>query len=594
MRKIMKFFFWSFAVIGFSVVALGVFGGFAAYKFRDQQRFVELPEEIVLAIDLNQAILEKPSQTIFGDSEGVLVRDVVMALDRAKSDPRVKGVVARLGAYPLGFAQAQEIAAAIRAIRDEGKFTLVHSEDLGSYWNGTVDYIVASSFEHIWLQRTGGLGLNGLALELPYAKDALSEISVSAEFEQRHEFKGGADMFTESSMPFPVRRNMSRLLDTWTDLVEEELVRSGRIEEGTINAVFNNGPYLAEEALEQGLIDAEGYWDEAEAFVINRTSDDAEMIEPAEYLSEAQNGPTQDSPTIALVYGVGPIVWDDGSGSIFDSESFDPLSVAEALEEARLDDGIDAVVLRVVSPGGGYAPSDEVWRQVKRLRESDKPVVVVMGDIAASGGYFVAMDGNRVIAPSGAITGSIGVYSGKFATEALWNRLGVNWDGVAVGRNAGMWSEVKPLERSGRLKFAQGVDFVYDDFTSKVQQARDLDSDAVDRAARGRIWTGRDAVSVGLIDGEGGWIEAISLAREEAGIGPDEQVRFVDLPHPPEPWEQLVELLDGGDPFSAITTQLVRNWIGSARNREAVTLAERLSLLQTKGQLQMPPLRLVR
>lgn len=594
MRKFFKFFFWSFAVIGFAVVALVVVGGFTAFKFKERQSVVELPDEIVLAIDLNQPILEKPSQSIFNRGEGILIRDVVMALDRAKDDPRVKGVIARIGAYPLGFGQAQEIASAVRAVRESGKFTLVHSDDLGSYWNGTVEYIAAAAFEKVWLQRTGGLGLNGLALEMPFAREALDEISITAEFEQRHEFKGGADPFTKYAMPLPVRQNLSRLLDSWRLIVEQELVLSDRITQGTISEVFNDGPYLAADAVSLGLVDAEGYWDEAKAAVIGRTTSDAELVDPTDYLAEGLNDLADDAPSIALIYGVGPIVWDDGGGSIFDSESFDPASVAEALEEAREDDSIDAVVLRVVSPGGGYAPSDEVWRQVRLLRNIEKPVVVVMGDIAASGGYFVAMDGNRIFAPAGSITGSIGVYSGKFATEALWSRLGVNWEGLSIGRNAKMWSEIEPLDRSGRQKFAEGVDFVYTDFTSKVRQARDLDGTEIDLVARGRIWTGRDAVSVGLIDEEGGWLEAIAFARSEAGIAPDETVRFVDLPQPPEPWEQVVELLEGGDPFTAVATVMMRKWIGSPNGREALSLAERLTLLQPSGQLQTPPFRLVR
>ncbi len=594
MRRILKFFFWSFALIGFSVVAAIIVGGYVALNFKQRAAFVDLPDEIVLAIDLNRPILEKPDESLFGESDGILVRDVVMALDRARVDPRVKGVIARMGASPLGFGQAQEIAAAVRAFRDSGKFTLVHSEDMGSYWNATVDYIAAAAFENIWLQRTGGLGLTGLALELPYAKEALDEISVTAEFEQRHEFKGGADPFTRTSMPPPVRQNLTWLLTSWTRLVEEELVASDRIEPGSINRIFNNGPYLAEDAVALGLVDGRGYWDEAKAYVAVKTAVDGDLVEPADYLAEGLNDILDTAPKIALVYGVGPIVWDDGDGSIFGSNAFDPAAVAAALADAREDDSIDAVVLRVVSPGGGYAPSDEVWRQVRMLKQASKPIIVSMGDIAASGGYFIAMDGNRVFAPAGAITGSIGVYSGKFATEALWNRLGVNWEGVSIGRNAAMWSEIEPLTQSGREKFREGVDFVYDDFSSKVQNARGMTDAQIDDVARGRIWTGRDALAVGLIDEEGGWLKAIDQARTLAGIAPDETVHFIDLPKAPDAWEQVVSLMEGGDPFTAISTRLVHRWLSSGNQRQALSLAERLTLLQPAGQLQTPPFRLAR
>ncbi|MEQ9489868.1 MAG: signal peptide peptidase SppA [Alphaproteobacteria bacterium] len=594
MRKFFRLFFWAFALIGFSVVALMVVGGYFAFNYKQHSGFAELPDEIVLGIDLNQPILEKPDNSLFGDSEGILVRDIVMALDRARIDPRVKGVIARMGAYPLGFGQAQEIAEAVRAVRQSGKFTLVHSDDLGSSWNGTVDYIAAAAFENIWLQRTGGLGLTGLALEMPYARKAMEEISVTAEFEQRHEFKGGADPFTRSSMPLPVRRNMTQLLTSWATLLEEELVKSGRIEAGELYSVFDNGPYLAEDARSLGLVDGEGYWDEAKAYVSVMTSETAELVEPVDYLAAELNDVPGDAPGIALIYGVGPIVWDDGDGSLFGSETFNPVAVSEALADAREDDSIDAVVLRIVSPGGGYAPSDEVWRQVRMLKQANKPVIVSMGDIAASGGYFIAMDGNRVFAPGGSITGSIGVYSGKFATEALWNRLGVNWEGVSIGRNAMMWSEIEPLTETGRQKFSEGVDFVYEDFTSKVRNARGMTENQIDSVARGRIWTGRDALGAGLVDEEGGLLDAIAFARTSAGIAPDQQVRFVDMPKPKDSWEQVMELIEGGDPFGVLSARLVQRWLTSGRGRPALSLAERLTLLQPAGQLHTPPFRLAR
>ncbi|RVU34227.1 signal peptide peptidase SppA [Hwanghaeella grinnelliae] len=555
MRAIGRFFMWLLAGIGFLTMASVVAGIVFLVTQSPQQATV--PERAVLWLDLNQPVVEKPVQTLFGKTDGLTMIDMVAALDRARTDDRIKGVVAVMGGAPISMAQAQELADAIRAFRASGKFTLAYAEDLGSVWNGTVDYLLAGAFEELWLQPSGGVGVAGLALETPFFRGAFEKIGVSPQFEQRHEYKGGIDPFVETGMTPAIRESYHRLLGSWTDQLRAAYLEDGRLaKSSSIEVLFNGGPYLAKEALALGLVDKLAYWDEVEAFLDDRLGPESDSVSPAQYnlAVAAEMSLPPDAPRIALVYGEGAIMPDQpGGNALFGARGFSPYDVADALADAREDDNIDAVVFRVDSPGGAYGPSDAVWREVARLREAGKPVIAVMGSVAASGGYFVSMQADRVLALPGTITGSIGVYSGKFATMGLWEKLGVRWERVRVGQNAAIWSGISEFSQSERERFRAGVDFVYEDFTQKVAAARGLSAGSLDAAARGRIWTGRDAMKVGLIDGFGGLLEAIAQAKEMAGFDRSVEAEIVILPHEPTPVERLEEIVEGGDPFAQVS-----------------------------------------
>lgn len=555
MRAIGRFFMWLLAGIGFLTMASVIAGVVFLVTQSPQQPTV--PERSVLWLDLNQPVVEKPVQTLFGKTVGLTMIDMVAALDRARTDDRIKGVVAVIGGAPISMAQAQELSDAIRAFRASGQFTLAYAEDLGSVWNGTVDYLLAGAFEELWLQPSGGVGVAGLALETPFFRGAFEKVGVSPQFEQRHEYKGGIDPFVETGMTPAIRESFRTMLGSWTEQLRKGYVEDGRLaHSGSIEVLFDGGPYLAKEALAMGLVDRLAYWDEVEAFLDGRLGPDSDSVSPAHYnmAVAAELDLPPDAPRIALVYGEGAIMPDQpGGNALFGARGFSPYDVADALADAREDESIDAVVFRVDSPGGAYGPSDAVWREVARLRDAGKPVIAVMGSVAASGGYFVSMQADRVLAQPGTITGSIGVYSGKFATMGLWEKLGVRWERVRVGRNAAIWSGISEFSESERRRFRAGVDFVYEDFTRKVADARDLSPESLDAAARGRIWTGRDALKMGLIDGFGGLLEAVAQAKEMAGFDRSAEAEIVILPHEPTPVERLEQVLEGGDPFAQVS-----------------------------------------
>ncbi len=355
---------------------------------------------------------------------------------------------------------------------------------------------------------------------------------------------------------------------------------------------MDRGPLLAEEAVDAGLVDSLGYRDQAQAALSEAVGGAPRAVGPRTYLAASAPEPDSTAARIALVHGVGPIVPSEDGGGPFDSQDFAPGRVADALADAREDDGIAGVLFRVASPGGAYGPSDAVRREVRRLVEAGKPVVVSMGDIAASGGYFVSLDADRIVARPGTLTGSIGVYSGKVATRELWARLGVSWDEIAAGENAGMWSLVDRFDAAERQRFEATLDFIYEDFTGHVGRARGLDGEVLDRAARGRIWLGTDAVEVGLVDALGGYETALDQLRELIGAAPDAPLDLVVLPEPKSPWERLIEWVDGGGTLDELIAAGVTR---AARGQvERVTGDLRPLEAAAAGRLAMPPVRVAR
>lgn len=594
MRTIARIIFWVLAFIGALVTA----GVLAAILFTVgvKDKAPELPETAVLRLDLDRDLPEKRRIHPFLDNvhAAPTVFELVRALEFAAREPAVKGVVATMGSHPLGMARAQEIAAAIERFRASGKFAIVYADDLSALGDSAIEYALASAFEEVWLNPTGGVGLTGVRFEIPYFHGTLEELEVAAEFEQRHEYKGGADPFLRAGMALPVRRSLQGVADGWVAQIARRVAHGRGLDAAAARDLIDEGPFLARDALTEGLVDRLGYYDQMEDALDDRLgSDDWDAIGAAHLIAAAGNGDVA-AATIALVQGQGAILPDAGGG-LLDEEGFGPYAIAEALEDALDDALIKAVLLRVDSPGGAYGPSNEVWRAVTRLREAGKPVVVSMGDMAASGGYFVAAGADRIVAHPGTLTGSIGVYAGKFATEGLWDKLGVTWSTVAAGRNAGMWSGVTKFTPSQRRKFRESVDFVYDDFTSKVSVGRGLTGQALDDAARGRILTGVDALAVGLVDELGGYPEALDAVRGLLNLEDGTPLDIVILPEPLSPWDRIAEWLEEGGSVDDLISALVAPAIDGAVRRRIETVTGDLGpLLGTRQELMMPPFRVGR
>lgn len=536
-----------FATIGFLFVALLVTLVVVATRidtWEPTPRKAEVPAETILALDLSKGLVEvKPDNPLARASLGRVtsIREAVDGLRAAGRDPRVKGLVARLGRGGLGMAQAQELREAVAGFRGQGKFTIAFAEGFGEGGGGTRHYYLASAFEEVWLLPSGTLGLTGVLIESPFLREALDKIGVQPQLLQREEFKGVMNTFTDSGLPDPQRENLQRLVDSWLEQMAAGISASRGIDKRELRLRIDKGPYLAAEALEFGLVDRLGYWDELIEALHERAGEDADFLDLAAYEAR-RNKAEPDGPVIGLIYGLGPVqMTDDQGDSAFGNLVMGADTVSKAIRDAVADEEVEAIVFRVSSPGGSYVASDVIWREVREAREAGKPVIVSMGDIAASGGYFVAAPAERILAQPGTVTGSIGVVSGKMALGGLWDKLGVAWDGVQAGENAEMWSPHQPFDEAGWSRLETMIDAVYEDFTGKVAEGRGMERDAVLAAAKGQVWTGEDALARGLVDELGGFARAVAVATEAAGGAPGARPELRRFPAARDPLRAVIE-----------------------------------------------------
>jgi protease-4 len=514
---------------------------FASSAWRDiSQRIEPVPEQALLTLDLGDGVSETNAGDPFalaGFRRGLTMPDLVLGLEAAGRDPRIKGLALKLGTGSLPLARAEEIRDALKAFRAQGKFVLAFAESFGEAGDGNSHYLLATGADEIWLQPSGNVGLTGLRLETPFFRDALDWIGVSVQMDRRKEFKGAIDSLTANSMPAPQRENMQQLVNSMLEALADSVATRIGGDAQAARALIDRGPFLAADALKAKLVDRLAYRDEFEA-ELDRRSGDAKRYALADYAAMIQ--PPEDAAEMALVHGLGPIQL-AADGSAFGDIVMDAATVSQALREAREDPAIKAILFRIDSPGGSYVAADTIWREVTRAREEGKPVVVSMGAVAASGGYFVAAPAAAIVAEPSTITGSIGVFGGKFVLNELWSKLGVTFDGVQAGANADMNSVNEDYSYAGWNHLQTSLDAIYQDFVTKVGAGRKLGADAVERVAKGQVWSGADAAQNGLVDKLGGLTTAIAEARRAAGLAPDTPVRLVNFPQEPHDLGSFLE-----------------------------------------------------
>lgn len=536
------------AVVGAAVVLLAVVSAGVVAFFPGARHTV--PDSAVLTLDLADGISERGATGPLAwasFSRELPLRDLVEGMDAASRDERIKGLVARIGAGDLQMARAQEIRDAVLAFRQQGKFALAFAETFGEVGDGNTNYYLATAFDEIWLQPSGDVELTGVRLESPYLKAALDSIGVVPRISQREEYKGAMDPLTSTAMPPPVRENYQRLADSWVQQIAEGIAQGRRIDAAAARTLIDRGPFLAEEAVREQLIDRLGYWDEVESAVDERTDAGTRRLSVADYA--ASLSPPSGAPRIALVYGLGPVQLTSSTAEpLFEEVTMDSDTVSDALADAIDDVSVRAIIFRIDSPGGSYVASDTIWREVDRARAEGKPVIVTMGDVAASGGYFVAAPAAQIIAHPGTITGSIGVIGGKVVLSDMWAKLDVTWDGVQAGANADMSSANRDYSSHGWSRLQAALDRIYADFLAKVAAGRNMTPDQVRLVAKGQVWSGADARANGLVNELGGYAAALRLARREAGLAEDAAIDLVEFPEEDRGLAGLLRRLSGTEP----------------------------------------------
>lgn len=491
---------------------------------------------LILELDLTDGLLEtRPADPLAAvmSRHQPTVTDIVSGLRLARTDQRVKALVVKVGGKPIGLGIVQELRQAVQRFGDSGKPTFAWAESFGEFSAGNVPYYLATAFETIYLQPSGEVGLTGLAIERVFLRGALDKLGVTLEVGARHEFKSAAEQLTERGFSEPAREATRRMAESVTEQVAEAIVaRTGKSSE-EVGRLIDDGPYLADDALEAGLVDALGYRDEVYAAVrksvkatqetgllyLSRYQRYRELTNRFRQLSQ-QGFQGRSQPSVALVQAVGAIRRGrSGRGGLSPGDpAMGSDSITATLRSAVRDPNIKAIVLRVNSPGGSYVASDAIWREVIRARNAGKPVVASMGDVAASGGYFISMAADSIVAQPGTITGSIGVITAKPVLSEAYSKIGVSTDSVVLGKHAGMFSTSHSFTSEEWQLIDAWLDRIYADFTGKVASARAMTAERVHELARGRVWTGADARENGLVDELGGIEDAAAIARSRAGL----------------------------------------------------------------------------
>ncbi len=489
---------------------------------------------LILELDLTDGIAEGPVAdpvSAFMSRRKLRLSDVLEGLRRARQDDRVRALVVKVGGSRIGLARVQELREAIGTFRETGKLTVAWSESFGEFTGGNVPYYLATAFDRIYLQPSGALGLTGVSVEQIFLHDALAKLGVGFQSAKRHEYKSAADNLTERGFTGPAREAAERLAASIAEQITSAIAeRRGKTAEQA-RALLDRGPFLAEDALAEGLVDTLGYRDEVYAEVRKEAGADAILQYVGRYqrahalTQRARKLPNPRERFVAVIHASGPIRQGRSGRSPLGGNSIGSDTVAAALRSATTDDRVRAVLLRVNSPGGSAVASDTIWREVVRTRAAGKPVVVSMGDVAASGGYYIAMAADVIVAQPGTMTGSIGVIMGKPVLEEAFERAGITTDSVSVGRGANMFAPAHPFSEDDWQRINAWLDAIYRDFTSKVASGRRMTAERVHELARGRVWTGADAAQNGLVDELGGMAAAAEIARRRAGLPADTPLR---------------------------------------------------------------------
>jgi protease IV len=572
------------------IIALGL-GGLA------WTRKGPVPAQTILEVDLTRGLQEQAPDdpmTSFLLAKHLTVRDVVEALQRAATDDRVVALIARLGAAHMGLAQLQEVRDAVLAFREKGKRAVAYAATFGEFDAGNGAYYLATAFDTIYLQPSGDVGLTGLMAETPFVRGTLDKLDLVPRLDHRSEYKNFMNTITERHYTASHREATQRVMESQFAQIVQGIATARGLHPGAVRTLIDRGPFLGAEALKAQLVDVLAYRDEVYAQVKAQAGEQAKLLFLSKYLTRAGR-PYATGDTIALIYGVGAVrLGTSDYDPLMDGPTMGADTVTAAFRAAIEDPEVKAILFRIDSPGGSYVASDAIWRETIRAREAGKPVIVSMGNLAGSGGYFVAMAANKIVAQPGTITGSIGVLGGKILTTGLWDKLGLTWDEIHTSTNATLWSSTHDYTPEQWAHLQDWLDRVYNDFTTKVAAGRQLPKERVLEIAKGRIWTGEDAKERGLVDELGGFPVALRLTREAIGRAPDAPMHLKLFPERVSPWEALLERLFGdqdesSEPAEPEATALLTRAIRLVR--PVLQLARTLGITAHPDMLTMPEVR---
>jgi protease-4 len=511
-----------------------------------------------------------------------LLRPTLRALHEAADDRHVVGLIAKVGGmWPWG--TMQELRRGVQNFAASGKPTLAWVETFGELGSrGMAAYVLATAFRELWLQPGGEVSLLGVGIETPFVRGTLDRLGIEPEFEQRHEYKNAVDVLTRKEFTAAHREALERLTESVFSDAVETIAEARGLTSDQVRELINTGPRTAPEAQAAGLVDQLGYRDQAYDAVRARIDGKPELLFADRWRAHRKLAPPPHRRGhVALVDVRGGITTGRTRRGPMGRQTGSD-TVSAQLRAAHDNDRARAVVIRVESPGGSAVASEVIWREVCRLREADKPVIISMGDVAASGGYYIACPADVIVALPATLTGSIGVYGGKLVVDSLLERLGVSTGRVQQGAHALMYSARRSFSEDERARFAATVDAIYHDFVGKVAEGRQRPVADIEAVARGRVWTGRDALEAGLVDELGGLRDAVRIARERANLPEDAPVLgAVRIP----PLARLSRPRNSEDPRTWVRTALP--WAVTGTIKDLTDMATALGL-PADATLRMP------
>lgn len=498
------------------------------------------PSHMVLALDLREEMSDqRPSNPFASLADGNALLDVLTKLDAARTDNRVEGLYIRANTEGMSAAQAEELRAALAAFRESGKFVVAHLQN-DNVRMGMPGYMSIADSDEVWLQDASEFMPMGLSAEVTFLAGTLQRYHMQAQFERREDYKTAAHTLTERTFTPQHRESMLSLMSGLYDTMLANIAADRGITPAAARAAIEATPFTATRARELSLVDQIGRPEEAERAALAR-AEDSEIVEFDEYRAPISHR----GRVIAVVQGEGAIVSGVPEDGFFADESMmNSDRIAEALLDASEDEEVAAIVFRVSSPGGSVVASDQILAALRTAQERGKKVVVSMGDVAASGGYYVSAYADEIVANAGTITGSIGVIGGKLIIgPAIDHYLSTNTETLTVGSPmVEMFTSERPFNQAEQAAFAGFIDRAYAQFLGLVAEGRDMPPERVRALAGGRVWTGQQALENGLVDHIGGFQVAVARARALAGIEEDARVQLRFYPEQRNPFEAFGRL----------------------------------------------------
>jgi protease-4 len=513
------------------VVLIGIAVLVAAFRNREPAIAQNSVLSLRVAGSMPDYVPADPFRKLFGAADQSL-SNFILQLNKAKVDNRIKAVLIEINMSGAGLAKAEEIRDAIIDFRSSGKPAYAYIE-----YGMNKEYFIATACDKIFVAPPGQLFINGFAADVVFFRGSLDKLGIYPDIYQIGKYKSAGDTFTRKDMSEAHREFMNSFLDDLYNNHVQAIAKSRNKSADEVRALIDNAPYRPQAAKDVGLIDGVAYRPEIEKELKSqlgyKEDDPLKVVRSSEYNNvRAESLGLETGEKIAVIYATGTIGSGRSDNSPLGEQSIGSDTMVKALNDARDDKSIKAIVIRVDSPGGTGLASDIIWRAVESAKEK-KPVVVSMGDVAASGGYYISTGASKIIAQPSTITGSIGVVAGKPVMRGFYDWLGISNEYLLRGKNAGMFRETEKFTDDERAKFEEWIQKTYyEDFIPKVAKGRNKDVEYIDSIGQGRVWTGTQGRDRALVDELGGLDRAVEVAKELANIPKDKGVNRVILPYP--------------------------------------------------------------